>query len=643
MLNTIQDNATYRLFLFLSVTIGTFFLSSPAVAQEEERESIVWKVSFEGNENYRDMILREIIATSSPSFLQKTFRRTGNYVLNEMDVRRDRIRIERYYERRGYPNVDVDFEIKDRKKEWQKEVVFHIREGEPMRIRSSEIEIDAEPEIADEIRASREFERAKERHEFQVSSRYQTLRRADVEGRFLNLLEELGFAWPEVDIVADVDSAANRADITIKAKPNTRTYFSDIEIQGDISVPERILIRETEIKEGERYSRSKLQEAQRQVFNHHLFRFATITIPEQPQDSTINVLLRVRENPKRSVQAMIGFGREELLRGQVSWQNRNITGTGHRFGVNARASFIEQRLSTDYLLPYVFNSRSSFVTTLFGMHKIEPSFELFQAGFNNSLIYQLDRTKTASASYEFSINEELSRNVDTTLPDTVLNYNVSSLSLSGYYSQGMTREPRGWVIQPFVEISGTFGESTFSFQKVLLDVRRFTKITNSLTFAKRINTGAILYDQDKQLPSNIRLFTGGTNSVRGWNRQELGPSRARFDDSGNFDTYVPVGGRALFTFNFELRQQLRGFIPNLGLAAFLDGGQVWDNVNSLEDRPIQFGAGGGIRYQSPIGPVRVDVGYKLNPTDEDLNIFDGQDFGSAWSRIGIHFSIGQAF
>jgi len=92
-----------------------------------------------------------------------------------------------------------------------------------------------------------------------------------------------------------------------------------------------------------------------------------------------------------------------------------------------------------------------------------------------------------------------------------------------------------------------------------------------------------------------------------------------------------------------LRQELRGLIPNFGLAAFLDGGQVWEDASNLEDRPVQFGAGGGIRYQSPIGPVRIDVGYKINPSDQDLNIFNGEDFGSGWSRIGIHFSIGQAF
>jgi len=311
--------------------------------------------------------------------------------------------------------------------------------------------------------------------------------------------------------------------------------------------------------------------------------------------------------------------------------------------VSGRASFIEQRLSTDFLVPYVFNSRSSNVSSLFGQHKLEPSFELLRAGFNNSLIYQFDRTKTATASYEFSINEELSRSSDSTLPDTVLTYNVSSLSLSGYYSEGLSREPRGWLIQPFVEISGTFSESTFTFQKALLDVRRYTHLTNYLVFAARINTGVIFYGGEERLPSNIRFFTGGTNSVRGWNRQELGPSRVRFDDSGDFETYIPVGGRSMFTFNLELRQDLNELIPKVGLAAFLDGGQIWSDLNSVDERPIQFGAGGGIRYQSPIGPVRVDIGYKLNPTDEDLNIYEGEDFGNAWSRIGIHFSIGQAF
>lgn len=96
-------------------------------------------------------------------------------------------------------------------------------------------------------------------------------------------------------------------------------------------------------------------------------------------------------------------------------------------------------------------------------------------------------------------------------------------------------------------------------------------------------------------------------------------------------------------FNIELRQDLDDLIDGFGFAAFLDGGQVWQRVSTISDRPIQYGAGGGLRYQSPIGPIRIDVGYKLNPTPQDLGIFTAGGYGGIWRRIAIHFSIGQAF
>lgn len=130
--------------------------------------------------------------------------------------------------------------------------------------------------------------------------------------------------------------------------------------------------------------------------------------------------------------------------------------------------------------------------------------------------------------------------------------------------------------------------------------------------------------------------------MRGWSRQRLGPKRPSFDD-GEFDGYVPTGGRAMFTFNVELRQQFNFLFNGFGMGFFLDGGQVWREIKRIDERPLQFGAGGGFRYQSPIGPVRIDVGYKVNPTEEDLGIFGDSGRSNAWDRIGIHFSIGQAF
>lgn len=630
--------------LFLSLICFAFPIRESLAYQDQEREPVIWDVDVEGNETYRGIVLKEIIASKSPSFFKKIFNRFDGFYFNETQVRKDQIRMRRYYERRGFHNVEVMYEIAEDDKEWQKNILFRIREGIPLRIVSSEIIVHADSAGIDEIRTDRSFQRALTRHDFRQGRRYEPIRQPDVEGLFMEVLGNLGFAWPEVEIQTTIDSLASNVAIEIHLTPNSKTYFDDFQIEGELSVPRRVLLRQSGLDEGEMYTRDAVKTAQRNIFNHHLFRFATITLPEQSHDSTLSTLIRIREYEPRTIRASIGVGMEEIVRGQAQWEHRNINGFGHRFSASARASFIEQRVSGDYLIPYIFNSKSRNVVSLFGLHRLEEAFELFQVGLNNSFIYQIAQNKAASISYEYSLNEELSRDRRVQLPETILEYNISSIVLSGYYNEsGFIRGRRGWFVQPSLELSGMFGEASFKFQKLNVDVRRYTTITNSLTLANRLNGGVIFYTQPDSLPSNIRFYSGGTNSVRGWDRHRLGPKFPAFNEDGSFDTYIPLGGRATFLFNIELRQSLDRFIPNIGIAAFLDAGQVWRNLESIHERPLQFGGGGGIRYQSPIGPVRVDIAYKINPTDKDLKIYRGENFGSAWDRIGIHFSIGQAF
>ena len=628
------------------ILISFFIFPDISSAQDQDSESneIIWKVDIKGNETFANMFLFNIIAADQPSFFQRLFGKTDKFELIETELQRDAIRIERYYQRRGFMNVVVTYSIEDLGKDGKKKIIFEVQEGAPIRIRSLDLVIEAEETDISHICNSRSYQRALDEHLFQEGNRYQVIRIPDVEGRFVDVTENLGFAYADVSVEADVDSVALKADVTIRNMPGPKTFIDEFIVEADLSVPERILTRETGIKTGSLYSSKEVQEAQRQVFNHHLFRFAIISIPEQPRDSSLTMLIRAREYMPRSVEASIGAGREDIVRAQISWQHRNITGTGHRLSASSRGSFIEQRINADYLIPYVFNTKSSYVTSLFGQRRFEPSFELLRTGIRNSLIYQPRRNLTGSFSYEFSINKELSRrDRRTALPDTVLNFDVSSLSFNGYYSEGLTREQRGWVVQPAIEISGTFGESTFRFQKFSLDVRRFTELTNSTVLATRLSGGTIFFAENDSLPSTIRFFTGGTNTVRGWSRQDLGPKVATFNDDDTFDRYIPIGGRILFNFNLEVRQQIDSFIDGFGIAGFLDGGQVWRNYERFNERSVQFGAGGGFRYESPIGPVRIDLGYKLNPTDADLDIFEGEDFGNIWNKINIHFSIGQAF
>lgn len=623
---------------------------------DEERPDQVWKVSIRGNDTFSDIIIKEQIATTGFSFWQKLkFWKRSGHDLDEVEVQKDVVRIRNYYNRRGFPNANVTYRIEDGNKQWKKHVIFTVDEQHFIQIADIAFAFPNAEQYRELVMQSSEFRRERRGSEFEVGDRYEPIKGPEVTASYHQMLENLGFAFSEVDVHADVDTTALKADLTINLATGPMTYLEQIDVTGDSTVSANYVVRESGLKLGNKFSLESIQEAQREIFNHHLFRFATINIPEQPKDSTLNLSLQVREHPLRTVEASVGFGTEEYLRGQVSWTHRNVFRKAHQFTARAKASFIEQTMNLDYLFPYAFNTKSSFIVSPFAQHILEPGFELSRLGITNSLIYQYSRNLTGSLSYQFTRNTELSQQLDESLPDTTQNYDLSSLQLTGYYNEGYgLRGERGWVVQPYAEISGSFGSSAFQFQKLSLDVRRYTPITNSTTIAVRVQGGRLFAAKEDSLPNNIRFYLGGTSSVRGWGRDQLGPKRAVTDsirndagqampDTTTFSRYIPAGGRTYFAFNLEVRQDIDGLLDNFGVAAFLDGGQVWRKWVDLTSRPLQFGVGGGLRYESPIGPVRLDVGYKVNPSDQDIGIYRGRRFGNAWDRIGIHVSIGQAF
>tara|TARA_R100000908_G_scaffold60755_1_gene38325 strand:+ start:25749 stop:27710 length:1962 start_codon:yes stop_codon:yes gene_type:complete len=650
--------STLKLLISLIFFLGLMLCFSSSVHAQDEEDGVmprVWKVSIEGNETFEGIVIKNQISNEPPSALKKMiFWKIVGMRLNENEVRRDVIRIERFYQRRGFDDVRVSYRIETLNKDWRKEVIFEIIENSPLRIQNVEFTISSNKADSSFIRDNESISNLRQNLPYKVGQRYEIVNKAEIEGRIEGLFKNQGYPYAESTIEATIDSASKTASVTFQNDPGPRARFDSILVDGAENFHERYVVRETGIQQGEIFSERKIRDAQREIFSHHMLRFALISLPDQPQDSTLNVLIRVREMPQRSVQLQGGIGNltrlddglsdfYKLFRGQASWTHRNVRGRGERFNITGTVSAIEQRLALNYLFPYLFNTRSSLNLSPFWEHNLEPSYEIYRGGITTSFLYQYSSDFTGSVSYEFSENNESTQNSQVTLPDSLVMYNVSSFNLSAYYTKNFRRGKRGWSIQPFWDLSGLFGESTFSFQKAGLDTRKFSQLTDNIVLAKRLNFSGIYYSKQDSLPSDIRIYNGGTNSVRGWNRQELGPKRPVFNDDGEFARYVPVGGHATVSFNTEVRFNLDDLIKRFGMAVFLDGGQVWRNFTDIGSTPVQFGVGGGFRYQSPIGPIRVDLAYKVNPTDEDLRIYQGQEHGSAWNRWGLHFSIGQAF
>jgi outer membrane protein insertion porin family len=138
--------------------------------------------------------------------------------------------------------------------------------------------------------------------------------------------------------------------------------------------------------------------------------------------------------------------------------------------------------------------------------------------------------------------------------------------------------------------------------------------------------GQPTYENVRDLPANERFFAGGDTTVRGFQLDRLGRPDT-FDRDG-----TPKGGHAEIILNSELRMALW---RDLGVAAFLDFGNVFSEVTDLSVTRLRGSAGFGIRYKSPVGPLRVDLGFKLGAL---------QSFGTfSEHRLALHISIGQAF
>ena len=398
--------------LFLPVQLLAFQTTDGTAAKEPEQAK-VWNVSFKGNNAYKDVVISDVIATRQPSILWKMrfWARNGN-TFNETELRRDVIRLQRFYQRRGFPEASASYQIKEGGKSWKKKVIFEISEGRPIIVSNYKVTLDGPEASVNRLESDESFAQLKQVGAFQPGSRYQTIIEPDVRGRFRNRLQNLGYAHAEVHIQAKIDSSNYKADINLVVDTGPRTYFDVLNIQGNDRASKSYIMKEGDLKSGELYSNKKIEEAQREIFNHHLFRFATISIPEQPADSTINLNVTVREEEPRSVRLRAGVSIEEIIRGQATWIHRNALGYQHRFSASLRASFINQRANINYQFPQIFNTKSSIIINPFGEHIVEPGFELINGGVANSFVYTASRTATTSLTYKFTSNrEQLERSI----------------------------------------------------------------------------------------------------------------------------------------------------------------------------------------------------------------------------------------
>ena len=419
-------------------------------------------------------------------------------------------------------------------------------------------------------------------------------------------------AWEE-EVIAD--HATDTVRLTLVVDPGPRARFGPTTVTGLQALDEASVTRLLPWREGDWFDSALLNRARDLIMDTGYFATIHMDYPVLQESGPLPISIAVRERPFRSVRAGIGYQSDIGPDARFSWEHRNFLGRGEQLKADVAVSGVQQQEALQLQKPgfYAENQTLTLKTSL-----LWETTEAFTSNsFENSLILDrtLDRMSSAGLGVRYRLawierQEEVKHYRLVSFP---VRYNLD-------LSDDLLDPTRGGrlflTVAPYVDV----GPERLQLWKFQASYSHYLEVLSRkrLILAGRATAGMLLGANRDQVPADELFFVGGGGSVRGYFYQTAGDVEA-----GN-----PLGGLSMVEFSGEAR--IKG-PHNLGLVLFLDAGRAFDTPYLDFSQKLFKGAGLGIRYYTPIGPIRVDVAFPLDrriPLDRPYQFYVslGQSF-----------------
>ena len=647
-------------------------------------EPVVTKIELEGAHALKPGGIVDRLAIQSPSGVGPFgFLVSVGHRLDPDAVAVDKRRIEAWYREHGYYDAAVEDVRLVPDGTGRAKVIFVVSEGNPVRVRSVETPgLEGAPELRQKL-----SELPLRVGEIFTYGAYDATRAA-IDGA----LKTNGYPLAEVSQSAHVLPSEHAADVTYEVKPGPRLRFGPIFVAGSSAVS-RDRIREQasiEIRTGDFYDETKLPQAQRRVFD--LGVFAGVRVARGTPDlvrGIVPIVVSVREAPFRTVRAGPGITLEATrweAGASAGWVDRNFYGDLRRVGASLFLGYswlptlfaptnegAVGKLALTFAQPAAISRQIDVSTRLEIERGIDPGYdywsERLQVGFPlriaprwtlvpsyNIEVYQLSNTPSVQpGSPEATANPLLE---GCTRSICLLSYLEQRIAWDGRDDPVNTR--RGYFVSFSLQEGTNISGYGYRYVRFLPEARAFFPLGARLVLAARARLGGLIpLGQESDPPVVARFYAGGALSMRGYYTTRLSPMVL---GTGTNTGFIPVGGNGVADGSIELRY---GGATGWGSAIFLDAGNVslaspnasqWQDVLRLQD--LQLAAGLGIRYGTPFGPIRLDLGVRL-PTNFSAGVPFNERFppvpgsGTCSASVcypvhrepimAINFSIGGAF
>ncbi len=421
----------------------------------------------------------------------------------------------------------------------------------------------------------------------------------DLKDNLLDVAQDIGYFDADFSRhVVTVDPQANQADVDLVLAGGIRYRISDIRAEQTSLRPE-LFNKYLSVEEGEYYDAKDLNTTYKNLLESDYFSRVVITpLLELREDGEVPLQIIAAPGSRRTLQLGGGYATDTGPRVRGDLRYRRLNDRGHRAGASAMVSQVTQEVRAQYRLPY----GDPLDEWLFA----ETSYVEEETDTTDSTAYTLGVGRTHRRGRHWVETNY----VNYTLEDFQIgdqqngrsNLLILGTSLSRTTSIDSPRPLRGYSIS--MDLRGATKQlvSDSKFVQLIGRGRYILPLGSRLRVLNRLHAGWTWQDQFEDLPPSVRFFAGGDNSVRGYGYQRLGP-----EENGEV-----VGGRKLLTGSIELDGLIR---PNWSLAAFVDSGSAFD------DKPeFSTGVGLGIRWYSPLGPLRFDLAHPLDDPNREFRV-----------------------
>lgn len=499
----------------------------------------------------------------------------------------------------GYyrPVVDASL-VKSDAGEWQ--ATYAIDPGPPLPLAEFNFTINPEmaqdPEFADLLR----------KQTLQTGNRFDHLEYEEFKSSLAKLAAERGYfdaKFTEHRIEIDLDSYVAR--IYLNYAGGSRYYFGEIVVRQDV-INDELLQRLIPFTRGAPYTLSKLIELQQALNDAYYFQTAEVTAGK-PQAGSNEIPIEVSLTPRKRhrYETGLGYGTDTGARARFGWLVPRVNRRGHRFNTDIEVSERGHDLQANYRVP-VLNPRTDQI--VYSVGEVAEEFEDTDSTLRTLGVSLIHSRKKWRETVALTYQQEDFVSGDDEGDSTLL---VPGISWSRTWGREFINVLDGLRFDLSLRGASESLASDTDFSQLRTKLKFITSLNSHNRIIAKGEYGYTSTPDFEQLPSSIRFFSGGSQSVRGYRYQSLGPT----DDDGDV-----IGGAYLILGSIEFEHY---FNDRWGVAVFYDIGNA---INDLAD-DLEQGAGFGLRWKSPIGPVRFDLASAISSDGEPwrLHINIGPD------------------